>query len=189
MANYWRNQLLQLVQPTGKIEYVKVQQAHTRADNGRSFVTVESSWDHSQPSKKEFVILPNGAVLNLPLTIKISDYRPFWSTDDLAKYDERHEGYFFSANNMGFASSRILSGVYNAPDGSLINLFITSERDRYNSDPKVAARRMYTVRQLRENGVFTIGAHMGYSSARSARTAAQRLINAAHFVQPALINN
>lgn len=88
-------------------------------------------------------------------------WRAFHSISEIIEYDTLIGGHFFSAANMRFACSRVLSGVYHAP--GRLNVFVTSERDRF-----AHGRRCYTVRELRLTGVHTVGGYQAYTSARAA---------------------
>ncbi len=64
------------------------------------------------------------------------------SSDDLIYHYQRNSsGHFFDKDTMRFFGCRVLSEVYNSPDGLVY--FVTSERDRHGAWDY---RRRYTVR-------------------------------------------
>lgn len=108
-----------------------------------------------------FPILPESELAILPT------WRQF-TIDEIRQYNARAGYHFFEPETMRLFNSRVLSDVYHV--GDRWNIFITSERFMpLYGEP---AKRLYTIRQLREDGgIDKIGEFQQYPSAAAARRA------------------
>lgn len=104
------------------------------------------------------------------LDYKMSRYRPFSNTWQLADYNSDMGYYFFTPDSMSFFNSRI-GAIYHGASPVDWNIFITSEKYDWNSP------RLYTIRQLLIDGsTRTISAFQEYAYLSTAKRAVERYL-------------
>lgn len=109
--------------------------------------------------------------------------RPFYGKLGIFSVDDiksKHDGHWFSPNNMRFFRSRLLDEVFCGTENAY---FVSSEQNGYN------APRLYTLRSFnpKTKDVSTVGEFQGYSTRTQALTAA--LYSAFDEAQEEVINS
>lgn len=102
---------------------------------------------------------------------KMRSYTRFSMEYRLERYNADFGNNWFDADSKRFFASRIGS-VFHGRSPADWNIFISSERQRYSSEP-----RRYTVRQLQIDGqVESLSSFMAYSSSAQARRAIEKYL-------------